>query len=249
MVPEDKSNRRSFVKLCASAVAAISASPKVLAKQDAPFNGYSRVTLVGANGKRLRASELSVGETYVFNYPYQVTPCFLINLGRPARVPQRLKTREGREYSWQGGVGPNESIVSFSAICAHKMTHPARNVSFINYRHAPVTFFDGAKKVSQRGQVIYCCSEKSVYDPAQGARVLGGPAPEPLATIALEYVPADDTLYATGTHGGEMFKRFFSTFSERLQLEHKTTDIHQGVTQSAPVLKLSEYTRTQISCG
>lgn len=249
MRPDQKSSRRSFVKLCASAVTAITASPKVLAKQGAVFNGYARVPLLAENGQPLRSSQLVVGETYVFNYPYEVTPCFLINLGRSAREPQQLQTRDGEEYSWHGGVGPQWSIVSFSAICAHKMTHPARTVSFINYRHAPVAFLDSDQKLSQRSRVIYCCSEKSVYDPTQGARVIGGPAPEPLATIALEYRAVDDTLVATGTYGGEMFERFFSAFRGRLELEHDTTDIRQSVTQGARVLKLSDYSKTQISCG
>lgn len=249
MRPNGKSSRRGFVKLCASAVAAISASPKVLAKQGAAFNGYSRVPLLGEDGTPLRSSQLATGETYVFNYPYEVTPCFLINLGHSAREPQRLETRDGEEYHWRGGVGPQWSIVSFSAICAHKMTHPARSVSFINYRHAAVTFLDNDNKPSRRGRVIYCCSEKSVYDPSQGARVIGGPAPEPLATIALDYSAADDALFATGTYGGEMFERFFDAFKERLELEHGTSDIRQGVTRGTQVLRLSDYSRTQITCG
>ena len=33
-----------------------------------------------------------------------------------------------------GGIGRDKSVVSFSAICAHKLSHPSRNISFINYR-------------------------------------------------------------------------------------------------------------------
>src|SRR5690606_7160076 len=125
---------------------------------------------------------------------------------------------------WSGGIGPQRSVVAFSAICAHKMTHPARQVSFINYRHSPATFRDSDYRTAERAQVIYCCSEKSVYDATAGARVLGGPAPQPLATILLEQ-DGDGTLYAVGTEGGALFDAFFERFSSRLSLELRTEDV------------------------
>jgi len=42
--------------------------------------------------------------------------------------------------------------------------------------------------------VIHCCSEHSQYDPAEGARVVAGPAPQPLAAILLDHDPASDAL-------------------------------------------------------
>ena len=178
--------RRGFVKLCASAAAAIGANPGVLAAPAAKIKKYERVMLVGAGGTPIEAGTLMVGESYVFNYPYTTTPCFLLNLGEPTARDTPLTTEGGKNYVWQGGCGPQRSIVAFCAICAHKMSHPARAVSFINYRHETVSFQDEQEQTTERSQVIYCCSEKSVYDPADGARVLGGPAPQPLAAIALE---------------------------------------------------------------
>jgi hypothetical protein len=67
--------------------------------------------------------------------------------------------------------------------------------------------------------VISCCSDRSVYDPAAGARVVSGPAPQPLATILLEHDPKSDEATAIGTIGGEMFEEFFRRFEFRLQLE------------------------------
>ena len=49
--------------------------------------------------------------------------------------------------------------------------------------------------------MIHCCSEHSEYDPATGARVLGGPAPQPLSAILLEHDKSNDYLYAVGTLG------------------------------------------------
>ena len=145
-------------------------------------------------------------------------------------------------------MGPNRSVVAFSAICTHKMTHPARSVSFINYRHDTVRFRNSDDQVEERAGVIFCCSESSVYDPASGCRVLGGPAPQPLAAIELEYDSASDSLHATGTIGGEMFASYFREFHDRLVLEHERTDIDAAMADASRLMRLSEYTRNQISC-
>ncbi len=241
--------RRSFFKLCASAVAMASASTRLLADERGSVRRYQRATLVDASGRPVRAADLDVGEGYLFHYPFVTTPCFLLNLGQPATQQATLRTEDGRSYTWKGGVGPRRSIVAYSAICAHKMTHPARSVSFINYRHETVSFVDSDRNRAQRDHVIYCCSEKSVYDPLQGARVLGGPARQPLAAILLEYDEAEDSIAAVGTYGGEMFDRFFDEFGFRLQLEHKIVDVAEQVGVETPVVKLTEYCASQVLCG
>jgi Rieske Fe-S protein len=242
--------RRTFFKLCAATAAAVGVSPGVLAQAArAPLTLYQRVRLLGSGGSALRASDLRPGISYVFHYPFRTTPCFLLDLGAPVSAAVDLRTEAGGRYRWPGGVGPRTSIVSFSAICAHKMTHPAKSVSFINYRHEEVSYRDHEENLVRRGGVIFCCSEKSVYDPAQGARVLGGPAKQPLCTILLEYDPADDALYALGSHGGEMFQKFFDTFSARLQLEWGTRDVRAPVEGATEVVTIEEYSRTRMSCG
>ena len=204
--------------------------------------------LVNAGDQAILPVQLSVGENYIFHYPYICTPCFLLDLGKPTSDHPMLETEDGRSYRWEGGVGPKRSIVAFSAICAHQMTHPAKAVSFINYRHGAVRFKDKDEIYAQRSQVIYCCSEKSVYDPTQGARVIGGPAPQPLAAVGLEYDEAEGTLYATGTSGGEMFNQFFEQFGDRLALEYETSNIEQQVTDTTTVMTLEEFTEIQVLC-
>src|SRR5581483_1608283 len=166
-------------------------------------------------------------------YPYIATPCFLLNLGRPTK-PSWLETEDGRRYRWDGGLGPQRSVVAFAAICAHKMTHPAHAVSFISYRHQTATFQDTHEQTTQRAQVIYCCSERSVYDPLDGARVLGGPAKQPLTSIVLEQ-DQDGALVAVGTVGGELYDKFFEHFSSRLSLEFRTRDVRRLVTDTTVV--------------
>lgn len=226
----------------------MSASPSLLANQDSSVHRYNRVKLVDVRKKPISPQGLEEGVSYVFNYPYVTTPCFLLNLGKPANGNELLKTEAGQEYRWRGGVGPHRSIVSFCAICAHKMTHPSKAVSFINYRHEDVSFKDRGENTVRRPGVIYCCSEKSVYDPARGARVLGGPAPQPLAAIALEYDEKEGTIYASGTYGGELYRKFFDTFAFRLALEYETSDIQEKVSGTATVTSIEEYSATQMLC-
>ncbi len=209
---------------------------------------HDRTLLVDPQGAPIQAGSLEVGECYVFHYPYSVTPCFLLNLGSPVVEPQVLRTAAGLEYAWDGGIGPDRSVVAFSAICAHRMTHPARAVSFINYRHQEVSFRDSRKRPARRSKVIYCCSEKSVYDATQGARVLGGPADQPLAAVMLDYDEHRGTVHATATYGGEMFEKFFTTFRERLELEFATRNIRRPITNTTPVMRLEEYSKTQVTC-
>jgi arsenite oxidase small subunit len=111
-----------------------------------------------------------------------------------------------------------------------------------------VKFLSKENTSVQRSQVIYCCSERSVYDPLHGARVLGGPAPQPLAAVLLEYDERDGSLYATGVYGGEMFDQFFQKFFFRLTLEFKTQNVREQVTNEAVVMPLAEYSHNQRLC-
>jgi Rieske Fe-S protein len=236
--------------MCASAVAGITASPELLAGDHQQYHRYGRVALVDPySSGPVRAAALDVGETYLFHYPYVSTPCFLIDLGKPVTSGSNLKTDDGDHYRWQGGSGRGKSVVAFSAICAHKMSHPAPSVSFINYRHGAVKFRNSRDEIEQRAGVIYCCSEKSVYDPARGGRVLGGPAPQPLAAIELEYDAEQDSFYATATIGGEMFERYFSNFHDRLVLQYGRFDIDQTMTDTTQLMPLREYTQHAVSCS
>ncbi|MEJ2644775.1 MAG: hypothetical protein P8180_07550 [Gammaproteobacteria bacterium] len=240
-------DRRRFVKLYPSTAAAAGLPPCLQAAPQGPLRRYARVRLVDGRGAVLRAADLHVGVNYIFHYPYVTTPCFLLNLGEPAR-PDTLTTDTGHSYRWPGGVGPHDAIVAFSAICSHRMSYPARQVSFINYRPGPTAFVNKEQHSARKAHIIYCCSENSVYDATDGARVLGGPAPDPLATIRLEYDRADDALYATGTQGAVLFERFFDKFGFHLALEYETSDIRQQVADASPVVPLADYTRNRILC-
>lgn len=199
------------MKLCAASCAA-SSLPSGAQAQALKARLYGRARLVDERGEPIRPANLKPGVNYVFEYPFAATPCFLIRLPKAAATGIDLRTEGGQPYRWEGGAGPEKSIVAYSAICAHKLTYPTKQVSFIGYRNAP-------SPVAGNGQVITCCSDRSVYDPYAGARVVAGPAPQPLATILLEHDAKADELFAAGTFGGEMFDKFFEKFGFRLQLE------------------------------
>lgn len=228
--------RRDFVAFCA-ATAAAAVAPALAA--DASPRRYARSRLVGANGAPLLAKAVPAKRNFIFHYPYAATPCFLLNLGRTA-APVRLTTAGKQDYEWQGGVGPERAIVAYSAICAHKLTYPTRDISFISFR---------AEKSpgSRFSSVIHCCSEHSQYDPAQGARVLAGPAPQPLAAVLLEHDAASDELYAVGTLGGELFNEFFDKYAFRLQMEHPG-NARAEVNGACVVEALENYCRQQVKC-
>lgn len=202
--------RRDFVQACVAGAACSALADAGAAATQARM--YRRAKLVDHKGEPLRISSLQPGTNYVFDYPYASTPCFLLRLATPVAGGVELRTESGQHYRWAGGIGPDKCVVAYSAICAHKMTYPTKQVSFIAYRDAP-------SPVAGAGRVITCCSDRSVYDPAAGARVVSGPAPQPLASILLEHDPKADEVFAVGTFGGEMFAEFFRKYDFRLQLE------------------------------
>ncbi len=234
-------DRRRFIKICAASGAAVVANPALVAQPLGEPVPAERVRLVDADGRALQPESLSVGQSYVFHYPYVTTPCFLIDLGAPAEPGDELTTADGRPYRWTGGVGPKRSIVAFSAICAHRMSYPTRAVSFIDYRHRPISGDGSGDDWWERGQVIYCCSEGSVYDPGDGGRVLAGPAPQPLAAVRLEYDDDDGAIFATGVYGGDMLERFLTEFGFQVSLAHKRDDIWRAASGVTTVWSMNEY--------
>ena len=153
--------RREFVKFCAASATA--ARVPAVAAADATPTFYGRVKLIAGNGAPLKAAAVPAERNLIFHYPFAATPCFLLNLGHPAKTSARLATADKRAYEWKGGVGPRRSIVAYSAICAHQLAYPTREISFISYRVE--------KSARNRlGNVIHCCAEHSQYDPADGAR-------------------------------------------------------------------------------
>jgi arsenite oxidase small subunit len=229
--------RRDFLKFCAASAAA-TGSAAVAA--DARVHLYGRARLVDEHGKPILAKGVPANRNLIFHYPYEATPCFLLNLGKPAKGAAHLKTVDNQAYEWKGGVGPARSIVAYSAICAHKLSYPTKDISFISFRPE-------AGPVNKHAAVIHCCSEHSQYDPAEGGRVLAGPAPQPLAAILLEHDAKTDELHAVGTLGGEMFNEFFAKYEFKLALEMGGST-RRAAGDACVVRPLENYCRQQVKC-
>ncbi len=233
-------DRRSFIESCSAGAACVSAAALLPAfGADAKARTYGRVLLTDEYGDPLKTAALKAKTNYIFHYPFESTPTFLLQLGRPA-LPIELTTRNKENYAWPGGVGPLRSVVAFSAICAHQLVYPTREVSFISFRK-----IRAARGV--RDELIHCCAEHSQYDPARGAQVLSGPAPQPLCAVLLEHDARTDQLMAWGTLGGELFDEFFRKYEFKLGLEVGPRARSQ-ISGRASVLELAQYCRNQIQC-
>jgi arsenite oxidase small subunit len=233
-------DRRSFLESCSAGAACLSAAATFDAwAADGKKKDYARALLVNDRGDPLRAADLQAQSTYGFNYPYEATPVFLLDLARPV-PPRSVSSPESGAYSWPGGVGRNHSIVAFSAICAHQLVYPTREVSFISFR----------KTRAQRGVqdgLIHCCAENSQYDPARGAEVLSGPAKHPLCAVLLEHDARADTLTAYATLGPEMFDEFFRKYEMKLSLD-VGPKARNSVTGQAVVRELEKFCKNPIQC-
>jgi Rieske Fe-S protein len=232
--------RRTFINACGSFLAALAVRPGLAAGSEA-IKPYNRVRLVGADGNPIKAKELLVGETYLFHYPYRGTPCFLLRLDRSG-APAELSDNSGGNYRWPGGAGSDGAVVGYAAICSHQLSYASRRGSFVNYYHKESSAAAG------RAGVITCCAHGSVFDPAQGAQVLGGQAQQPLTAIALQYDPGSDGLFAAGTIGPEVYDEYFKAYRVELIEEFGRGRSHDPVEGTAAVHKFSEYVSAQYRC-
>jgi arsenite oxidase small subunit len=235
--PTPDAERRDLMRQAAcvaGAWAASTALPVVAAGDD---QRHPRSLLVDATGRPWTARQLKVGEAYLFNYPFTVSPVFLLAVEREVKAVE-LVTEDKQRYTAPAGVGANKSIVAFSAICAHKLVYPTPALSFIGLRKG-----SGAEPA----HVIHCCGDNSRYDPLQGGRVIAGPAPQPLAAVLLEWDDKTDQLHAVGTRGGEMFKAFFDKYAMKLELETGSS-MQKPSAASAVVQPASSYSKQWQTC-
>jgi Rieske Fe-S protein len=235
----DAPGRRALMReaACVAGAWAASGALPALAAAGTQTRRYARTLLVEPFGDPVHAARLEAGVPQLFNYPFVASPVFLLAL-EDAVAGTDLATQDKRRYASPAGVGPRRSIVAFSAICAHKLMYPTPQISFIGVRKG----FEG-----EPAQVIHCCGDNSRYDPLHGARVIAGPAPQPLAAVLLEWEPKTDRLYAVGTQGGEMFDAFFEKYAFRLETELGAR-ARAGAGATAVVRPASAYSRQWQSC-
>jgi Rieske Fe-S protein len=118
-----------------------------------------------------------------FNYPLRNEPNFFLNL-QPASSGGPGATNV--PY----GVGPQKSIVAYSAICQH-LGCPAPALAYYPPGTCPQT-------PGGYSYYIHCSCHGSTYNVADQAGNLTGPAVLPLPQVVLEWQESDDTIWATG---------------------------------------------------
>jgi len=109
--------RRQFVQACASSAARARLPPPAFAQGSARL--YRRARLVDERGQPLRADALRTNVSYVFDYPYVATPCFLIRLDRAAPGPIELQQLLRKLVD--DGVGRVAMEVSSHALDQHRV--------------------------------------------------------------------------------------------------------------------------------
>jgi Rieske Fe-S protein len=183
--------RRNVLKLAlvAGAVAAGAAGGVELLRYLEPTppgaKTYPRVQLLYDDGSPVLVSQYPYGpsstELIVFSYPLTNEPNILLNLAAAA----------------PNGVGPNATMVAYSAVCQHQGCQPP----FISYYPpgACGSFYGGKA-------IIHCVCHGSTYDPAQvavggGAAVVTGPTVLPLPQVLLEWDSTTDYLFAVQVIG------------------------------------------------
>jgi len=234
---DDALCRRDLMRRAACVAGAWVASSTLPVAAAGRVQSHPRSLLVDPGGKPWSARQLKPGEAFLFNYPYTASPVFLLAFEREVK-PVELVTEDKQRYEPPAGVGPNRSIVAFSAICAHKLVYPTTAISFIGLR-------SGGR--GEPSHVIHCCGDNSRYDPLHGARVIAGPAPQPLAAVLLEWDAASDQLHAVGTRGGEMFDAFFEKYAMKLELE-TASGLRKPSGATAVVQPAASYSRQWRSC-
>jgi len=227
-------DRRQFNTLCSALLTGAASAHANAGSQRTP---YPSSRLVYQDDSDVTLDSLETGKAYIFGYPYRTTPCFLMRLARSS---------PGRG-SWPGGVDKDQSVVAFSAICSHKMSHPAKPISHIAYRPETVTFHDKKGMAHTRDGLISCCSERSVYDPAAAGQVLSGPAAAPLAAIELQ-VDSHGRISATGSVGVDQYDRFLDKFGFRLAMEYGVTDVRTRAGERVVAVAANEFSAQQVLC-
>ncbi len=208
--------RRNFLRLSATSAMAVAIAPslitqKLYAEDGSLFQTFEKVQLKDTEGNSIKSAALVAEKNYVFNYPYVSTPAIMVNLASPAKKNLKLKAEDGTEYIYRGGVGAKGTIVAYSAICPHQLTHPQPEMSMFQYVE------EKGKTLSyERGGVFVCTSHLSAFEPKQGGKVVGGPANQGLASIILE-IDAEDNIWAVAVLGPMKFQDYFDAFKDEFK--------------------------------
>jgi Rieske Fe-S protein len=180
---------------------------------------FPRVQLLYSDGTPVLASSYRYPtestDLIVFNYPLDNEPNLLLNL--PTSAP--------------GGIGPNQSIVAFSAVCQHLGCIPP----FISY------YPPGACGSFNSGRAfIHCVCHGSTYNPAVaapggGAAIITGPTVSPLPQVVLLWDQTTDEVFAADLVGPPVKGHSSTLVGGDVVFNPVTCEAPQVPTQQCPV--------------
>jgi len=207
-MPEDEiqdKSRRTFLKamIVISAGAAVAGVLKEgisnLVTPSVGLTAFPSMLIVDTSGKPIIADSIPVSTSipFLFDYPLSGDPNFLLNLGKSIPSTKVPIPATGGTYDSPAGVGPNNSIVAFSAICQHLGCTPPEIHYYTPGSQVAGTPYNG----SSNPGYIHCSCHGSTYDPNAGASVVTGPTIHPLPPVILTY-NSDKTLTAAGMTKG-----------------------------------------------
>jgi len=190
--PEEKgkiTRRRFILGVLLTAVAAAFGSLLSLLKVLAPEKkggGYVATVAPGdrlvyakgnQQGSLLKASDFKVGDA-VLAYPQG-------KAHNRANIVQLIRLNES-EYEPPTRLKlTDQGFVAYSAIC----THLGCIVSWVKSRQHPAASY------------TECFCHNSIYEPTRGAKVIGGPAPKPLAQIGVKVAKDGVLVFTSGFTG------------------------------------------------
>ena len=142
------------------------------------------------------------------------TPCFLLNLGRPVGAGSDAAPRgrhDLRVERRRRAVAQRSS--SFSAICAHKLAYPTRDVSFIRYQPPRSATSDGARDpLLRRPQRLRSGRRRA----RRGRSRRRSRSPRSCSSTT----PRRDELVALGTRRRRAIRRVLRKYEFKLALEY-----------------------------
>lgn len=238
--------RRSFLKFTGVSAMSVIVAPSLITQKLYADNGdlymsYEKIQLKDAEGNPFKAGALIKEENYVFNFPMISTPCIMVDLGEPTQKDVKLKAEDGTEYIFKGGVGKEGSIVAFSAICPHQLTHPTPDDSFFQY--VPKA---GKTIAYKEAGVFVCSSHLSVFTPKDGGKRVSGPATEGLTQIVLE-IDDEDNIWAVGALGPAKFHDYLDAFKPEFKKYYGGKRKGKKLVKTeAKVVKLSNFSKDLI---
>lgn len=167
--------RRLLTGLCALGVGAskfAAAQTGVGSAQSLPPQENDRIVFAYGDraGQRIGPDDLKVGARQVFAFPMKPTPTG--DVVRNARLNQLVVVRLDPGWlSDETRARSANGIVAYSGVCTH-------------------TGCDIDIWVADQNR-LQCVCHESQFDPGDGARVVGGPAPSQLAALPLKLVDGE----------------------------------------------------------